>query len=442
MVSEAGVRPLKELAREIFLATLAEVAVPRAFEKKVELCGGRLRFGMESVDLEGFQRIWVISFGKAAWATFHCLVKTLGEKYRPERGVVVSNLPTEAVPRGFRAYQGGHPLPNEGSLVGAEAMVNLLGEADEKTLVFFLVSGGGSALVEKPLVPGVTLEDMRGLNRVLVGCGAAIEEINAIRKHLSAIKGGRLAEAALRAHKVTFLLSDVPEGQPATVASGPTLPDPTTVETCYEVAARYQLREKFPPAIRELFEKKKLQETPKPGAAGFQRSQSFVLLSSRDVLHAAHRAAGARGFLAECEMQCDDWPLEQAAACLLGRLEEMRAEAGKPVCVISGGEILCAVTGAGRGGRNQAFVLHCAEKIAGREAAVLSAGTDGVDGNSPAAGAVADGETIQRAREKGLEPRDYFGRSDSFSFFAALGDTLVTGPQQNNLRDLRLLLAR
>ena len=442
-ISEARTRPLKELAREIFLETLAEVDVARAFARKVERRGSMLHFGGERVDLARFERIWVVSFGKAAWATYEALCAALGERHQPQRGVVASNVPPCAVPEGFAAFHAGHPVPTEQSLAAAEAILGLLQEADEKTLVFFLISGGGSALVEKPLGKNLTLDDMQALNRVLVECGASIDEINAIRKHLSAIKGGRLREAAGKAHTVTFLLSDVPEGKLATIASGPTLPDPTTAETCYEVAARYQLAEKFPPAIRELFEKKALRETPKEGAEAFKRSQVFLLLSSHDVLHAAHRAAGAHGFLAECEMCCDDWELVKAADCLFGHLEAMQREnPGQPVCLISGGEILSRVTGDGQGGRNQAFVLHCAEKIAGREAAVLSAGTDGIDGNSPAAGAVADGQSLFRAQEKGLDAGDYFRRSDSFHFFKVLGDVILTGPQQNNLRDLRLLLAR
>ena len=458
---------MRELAREIFLATLAEVDVARAFDRKLErrpstalpstslraggTGGGTLHFGCESVDLEAFKHIWVVSFGKAAWATFAALREALGEQYQPERGVVVSNVPVQPVPLGFLAFQGGHPVPNAGSLEAAGAVLRLLGEADEKTLVFFLISGGGSALMEKPfdyaqgkpLAKSLSLDDMQKLNRLLVGCGASIDEINAIRKHLSAIKGGRLAEGAPQAHKVTFLLSDVPEGRPATIASGPTLPDPSTVETCYEVVARYKLLGKFPSAVRDLFQKKKLRETPKEGAEAFRRSQTFVVLSNHDVLHAAHRAAGARGFLVECEMCCDDWELPRAAEFLFGRLEEMQKQnPGQPVALISGGEILVKVTGDGQGGRNQTFVLHCVEKIAGRERAVLSAGTDGIDGNSPAAGAVADGETLTRAREKGLDPQDYFRRSDSFRFFQPLDDAILIGPQQNNLRDLRLLLAR
>jgi hydroxypyruvate reductase len=451
MPSEASRRPLKELAREIFLATLAEVDVGRAFDRKLQQRRGTLYFGTESVDLNAFKRIWVISFGKAAWATLRSLQEVLGEDYQPDRGVVVSNVPPPVEIPGFRAYQGGHPVPNAASLEAADTILQLLGEADQQTLVFFLISGGGSALVEKPLdfargkpvEKGLTLEDMQLLHRALVGCGAPIDDINAVRKHLSAIKGGRLAAAASRAHKVTLLISDVPEGRSATIASGPTLPDPSSVETCYEVAARYNLLAQFPPTIQELFQKQKLSETPQEGAEAFQRAQSFVVLSNRDVLHAGHRTAGAHGFLAECELRCDDWELDRAAELLIERLEEMRQQnPGQPVALVSGGEILCPVTGDGQGGRNQAFVLHCVEKIAGREWAMLSAGTDGVDGNSPAAGAVADGQSLARAKEKNLNPQDYFRRSDSFNFFEGLGDSILTGPQQNNLRDLRLLLAR
>jgi hydroxypyruvate reductase len=443
MKSEAQRRPLKELAREIFAGTLREIEVARAFDRKLERRGSVLHFEADKVDLGAFDRVWVVSFGKAAWATLDALLEALGREYRPTRGIVVSNVPPREVPEGFLAFRGGHPVPNPDSQKGAQAILQLAQEADEKTLVFCLISGGGSALVETPLDPQLTLEEMQKLNKLLVGSGASIDEINAIRKHLSAIKGGRLAAAGAKARMVTFLLSDVPEGRPATIASGPTLPDPTTVDTCYAVANKYKLPEKFSPLIRGLFDGKKLLETPKPGDQAFQRSVSCVVLSSHDVLHAAHRVAGGYGFATQCEMSCDDWPLAEAADCLFGELEHMRKRnPGQPVCLISGGEILVEVTGDGVGGRSQAFVLHAAERIAGKEMAVLSAGTDGVDGNSPAAGAVADGKTISRAKGKGMDSKDYERRSDSYHFFDALDDAIVIGPQQNNLRDLRLLLAR
>ncbi|MFQ5816847.1 MAG: glycerate kinase [Terriglobia bacterium] len=433
-------RALKECAREIFAATLAQLDLGCAFQRKITRHGTRLALGNDTLELGGYRDILTISFGKAAWAMAVSLVETLAPDFSPH-GIAVSNtLPPENLP-GFRTFVAGHPYPNGESLAAAEAILAALAKTDEKTLVFFLISGGGSALVEKPL-PGLTLDDLCGVHQVLVNCGARIAEVNAIRKHLSAVKGGRLAEAAPQAERVTILVSDVPEGELDTIASGPTLPDASSVEDCYQVAARYHLRPDFPLSIRRLFEQRTLAETPKGDRPVFARGRVFVLLSSRDVLHAAHRAAGALGFLPECDMCCDEWEVERAADFLLDRVRALRREApGQPVCLISGGELSSPVTGAGQGGRNQAFVLYAVLKIAGESLAVLSAGTDGIDGNSPAAGAVADGETLVRARANGMDVEDYFQRSDSYHFFRALGDAILIGPQPLNLRDLRLLLA-
>ncbi|MCI0402877.1 MAG: DUF4147 domain-containing protein [Acidobacteria bacterium] len=486
---------LKEVAKEIFLEVLEEIDVGRAFQRKVrrdpstslraggsklqisgsapigehrgEATGGGGGAGAaaepaasaasaanaaseQSIDLGAFQQVWVVSFGKAAWPMFHALVEVLGEEFRPTRGVVASNTPPEKIFDGFMALQAPHPYPDVRSQSAAEKILQLCKDSDEKTLLFFLISGGGSAMVEAPLDKSVTIDDLTELNRVLVRCGASIDEMNAVRKHLSAVKGGRLAEAAAKAMNVTLLLSDVPAGRWATIASGPTLPDPTTVETCYEVVARYHLGPRLPDSVRALIEGKKLKETPKEGAAAFARSQAHLLLSNQDAVEACRSAASARGFAVEVELKPDDWPVPEAADFLLGRVEELKKKnEGKPVCLISGGELSSPVPlqpsasgQAGSGGRNQAFVLDCVAKIAGREVAVLSAGTDGVDGNSPAAGAVADGETVFRARKLGLEPQAFARRSDSYSFFEALGDAVVTGPTGNNLRDVRILVTK
>lgn len=454
---EVGTMVLKEVAKEIFLEVLGEIDVARAFARKMKREGSKLVIGEDSVDLASFGQVWVVSFGKAAWPMFHALADALGEEFRPTRGVVAANTPPERIFDGFMALQAPHPYPDVRSQDAAEKILQLCKDSDEKTLLFFLISGGGSAMVEAALDKSVSIGDLTELNRVLVRCGASIDEMNAVRKHLSAVKGGRLAEAAAKAAKVTLLLSDVPEGRWATIASGPTLPDPTTVETCYEVAARYHLLPKLPESVRALVEGKKLKETPKEGAAAFQRAQAHLLLSNKDVLEAAQAAANARGFAVELELSPDDWPVPEATDFLLGRLSELKKKnegpaagpavggaggASKPVCLISGGELSSPVTGDGTGGRNQAFVLDCVAKIAGRDIAVLSAGTDGVDGNSPAAGAVADGETVFRARKLGLEPQAFARRSDSYSFFEALADAIVTGPTGNNLRDVRILLAK
>jgi glycerate 2-kinase len=277
---------------------------------------------------------------------------------------------------------------------------------------------------------------------VLVTCGASIEEINAVRKHLSATKGGRLALAAPDAMKITLGVTDVPEGHESALASGPTLPDPTTISDVERIVGRYGLAKKLPASICAALESRSLVETPKSDDDAFSRAHFALLLGMHDLIHHAHYAAEAEGFRCVCDYSTDNWPIERAADHLLALLESLRSESpGKRVAVIANGEVSSPVTGEGIGGRNSAFVLACVSKIAGRNIAVFSAGTDGVDGNSPAAGAVADGETLARAGALGLDSGDYFRRSDSFAFFERLGDAVITGPTGNNLRDLRVFLA-
>jgi len=296
--------------------------------------------------------------------------------------------------------------------------------------------------MELPIYDDVTLEEVQLLNHALVTCGAPIDEINAVRKHLSAVKGGRLAAAAPAATKVTFGVSDVPEGRESALASGPTLPDPTTFEMAYKVTEKYRLLDKLPASIRARIESRQLEETPKEGDPAFARAHFELLLGVRDLFGAAKGAAEARGFTTLCDNASDDWPLPKAANHLLKQLAVLKREhSAQPVCVIADGEVSCPVTGTGIGGRNSAFVLNCVEKIASRNIAVLSAGTDGVDGNSPAAGAVADGQSHGRAIMSELHPDDFFRRSDAYTFFRMLDDTIETGPTGNNLRDLRILLA-
>jgi glycerate 2-kinase len=308
--------------------------------------------------------------------------------------------------------------------------------------VFFLLSGGGSALVELPLDGRQTLEDVRQLHRALVTCGAPIEAINTIRKHVSAVKGGRLAVAAGRAMKITLAVSDVPVGKESALASGPTLPDLTTIADMQPVIEKFALRDKLPASLLRWMDEGEMPETPKEGDAAFANAHFSLLLGLDDLFHPAHHATEAKGFVACCDNTTDDWPVEKAAEYLLAQLEEVRrANPGKRVAVIADGEVSSPVRGKGIGGRNAAFVLACVKKIAGKKIAVLSAGTDGVDGNSPAAGAVADGETLERGQAIGLNARYMFRESDSYSYFARLGDTIITGPTGNNLRDLRILLS-
>jgi glycerate 2-kinase len=248
--------------------------------------------------------------------------------------------------------------------------------------------------------------------------------------------------AAGRAAKITLAVSDVPAGQESALASGPTIPDPTTIEDVAHVLRRYALVEQLPSTLRRWIAEGQMPETPKHADAAFATAHFSLLLGMDDLFHPAHRAAEAAGCLTCCDNTTDDWPVEKAAECLLAQLDELHAaNRGQRVALIADGEISSPVTGDGIGGRNSAFVLACAEKIAGRKLAVLSAGTDGIDGNSPGAGAVADGQTLGRARALGMEPQDAFRQSDAHTFFARLGDAIVTGPTGTNLRDLRILIA-
>lgn len=432
---------LKQLARRIFHETLAAIDIPAVMRRKVLLEGCTWKSGEVVIDLRKFAKVRVAAFGKAS----HAMVEGLTSLLPPElawEGVVSAPTPPDRPAPGMKYFLGGHPLPNASSWQAAEAILELLKDCDEKTLVFFLLSGGGSALVERPLDPQATLEDMRRLYQALVTCGAPIYAINAVRKHMSAIKGGRLARAAAQAMKITLAATDVPVGHESALGSGPSVPDPTTIADVDRVIKDYELQDKLPLRLQRWIAQGKMPETPKEGDAAFAHSYFVLLLGMDDLFHPAHHATETKGFVTRCDNSTDDWPVERAAGFLVEQLDKIQREfAGHRVALIADGEVSSTVTGNGVGGRNSAFVLACVKKIAGRKVAVLSAGTDGIDGNSPAAGAVADGETLARARAIALEPEESFRQSDAFTFFSRLDDAIVTGPTGNNLRDLRILLA-
>jgi glycerate 2-kinase len=432
---------LKQLARRIFQETISAIDISEAMQRKLRRAGAVLCLDTAEVNLHAFTRVRVIAIGKAAHAMVEGLASLLGRDF-PLEGIVAAPAPPLLAVAGMKYFVSGHPTPDDQSWKAAESILALLRECDEKTVVFFLLSGGGSALVELPLDTTQTLEGVRQLHRALVTCGAPIEAMNTVRKHVSAVKGGRLAVAAGRATKITLAVSDVPAGKESALASGPTLPDPTTVADVRLVVEEFALRDKLPAGLLRWVDEGQMPETPKEGDAAFANAHFSLLLGLDDLFHPAHHATEAKGFVACCDNATDDWPVEKAAEYLLAQLEEVRrANPGQRVAVIADGEVSSPVRGKGIGGRNAAFVLACVKKIAGKKIAVLSAGTDGVDGNSPAAGAVADGETFERGQAIGLNARYMFRESDSYSYFARLGDTIITGPTGNNLRDLRILLA-
>jgi glycerate 2-kinase len=431
----------KLLARQIFLDTLAGIDIPATLARKLQRRGSVIQSGNAQFDLRDFRGIFAISIGKAGFALAEGLSTVLAPDFHVRGILVVPAAPPRPL-SGWEVFIAGHPVPNAESFQAGRAILELLRGCGGDSLIFFLLSGGGSSLVELPLDEGVSLDDFIQLHHALVTCGAPIEEINAIRKHLSATKGGRLAAAAPQALKLTFGVSDVPEGQESALASGPTLPDPTTIADAERIARDYKLLEKFPARLRAKFKRHELEETPKAGNPAFERAKFELLLGRRELFHHAHVAAEAAGFYTLCDNATDGWPVTKAAEHLVAQIESLaRARNSKSVALIADGEVSSPVTGDGKGGRNSAFALACVERIAGKEITVLSAGTDGMDGNSPAAGAVADGMTFERAHAAKIDPADYFRRSDAFTFFSRLGDAIITGPTGNNLRDLRLLLA-
>jgi hydroxypyruvate reductase len=435
---ESQFRQMRDTAREIFHRALSEASIANAFVRHVHCERGVLRVCEDLYHLDSYSRVLVISIGKAGHTMVEALARQAGQSSL--EGIVASSVEPSAQVRGFRYFRGGHPTPNAESIHAANAIRKALEAQTAASLVIFLLSGGGSSIVEKPIDDEITLDDVTATYRALVHSGAPIGEVNAIRKHLSAVKGGRLAQAAFPAQQVSLLVSDVPDNTPDALASGPTMPDSTSVEDCYRIAEKHGLLAQLPPSTRELFESRALEETPKSDDQAFHRSRWWPILSNQTAVEQAKIAAEHAGFAVHVDNSCDDWDYELAADYLLKRLRELRRETER-VCLISGGEVTVKVTNGGIGGRNQQFALACVEKIAGENITVLSAGTDGVDGNSPAAGAVVDGSTITRAQSRGLDVRAALEKFDAYPFFSALGDALETGPTGNNLRDLRILLA-
>jgi hydroxypyruvate reductase len=428
---------MRVTARHLFEHALAEASIDRAFQRHVDCDRGVLRICEDLHDLDSYNRVLVISVGKAAHAMVNSLEMQAGNRFE---GIVASSVDPASQVRGFRYFRGGHPLPNQESIRAAEAILKSLSAQNTSSLVIFMLSGGGSSIVEKPIDDEISLEDLVATYRALVLSGAPIAEINAIRKHLSAVKGGRMAVAAPAAQQVSLLVSDVPDNTPDALASGPTMPDSTTVEDCYTIAEKYGMLEQFPNSVRELFQRHALDETPKPDNLAFHRSRWWPLLSNALLLDAAEAEAQRHGFSVEIDNRCDDWDYARAADYLLERLRRQRQKSER-VCLLSGGEVTVKVEDGGTGGRNQQFALACAARISGEAITVLSAGTDGIDGNSPAAGAIINGSTLERAKARGLDSGAHLAGFNAYPFFESLGDAITTGPTGNNLRDLRILLA-
>jgi hydroxypyruvate reductase len=443
-------------AREIFTEALRQVDAGLALQRAVRLDGSRLQLFDSVYNLDNFSKIFSIGIGKAALPLAASLTKVL--KGKLAGGVVSAPQADTTLPAPWSVFAGGHPLPNESSFAAAHAAIDLLHRADdESALVIFLVSGGGSAMLELPHDERVTLDDLREANRVLVGCGATIAEINAIRRCLSVVKGGGLSRLAPRAAQITLIVSDTNRGDEANVASGPTLASQDESGATSEVpaiVAHYGLGQLLPLSVmRALGERTRNHSVMTEPEGDGARRGVHVLIDNQNAIDAAAHAARRRGFLVETTANLVETPISDGCRELVSRLLHLqrRVAAERTVCLISGGEFQCPVRGLGFGGRNSEAALRCAFEINAQtqqldrgeslNVVALHVGTDGIDGNSAAAGAVADETTLIRARRLGKEAHEYLARSDSYSFFQSLGDTIVTGPTGTNVRDLRILLA-
>jgi glycerate 2-kinase len=435
---------LRRAAREIFDEALRAVDPLSAMQTAVHIEKSTLIVGQVAFDIAA-REIYAIAIGKAAARMAVALNQILGT--RLSAGVLSSSdfvNDNQELGTSWEIFRGGHPEPNEASLAAARACFRLLETANQAcALVIFLISGGGSAMIEAPASNEVSLSDLQAANKLLVNCGASISEINAVRRAFSAVKGGKLAARAPNCDQITLIVSDVPDGEEYNVASGPTIAPDQMSFVAREVIDGYQLRGSLPSSIVRTIDK-----ADRVIAGSALRSQHFVLLSNNDARRAAAEAAGRRGFNAEIAADISDQAITQGCTMLLERLDALRVKNSadnRAVCLVSGGEFRCPARGGGVGGRNLESVLRLALLQARskqpKQFVTLCAGTDGIDGNSTAAGAIIDGSTLTRAQAMGLSAEGFLERSDSYSFFAELGDAIITGPTGTNVRDLRILLA-
>jgi hydroxypyruvate reductase len=429
-------------------AALAAVEPGAAVRRHVECSGDQLIVAGSSYDLREVDRIWVIGGGKASCAMAASLSDLLGD--RIAGGVVVTKyghrdpgLDTGPV----EVIEAGHPVPDEEGVSGTRSLVDLAKEASVSDLVLVALSGGGSSLLTLP-APGLSLSDLQVTTQLLLRSGASIVEQNAVRKHLSHIKGGKLARRIAPARAICLVLSDVVGDPLDVIASGPAYPDPTTYGDAWDVLGKYDLTNRVPSKVREHLETGLAggrSDTPGPEDALFQRVQHVVVGSNRLAAVAAVSAARAQGLDALLLSTFVEGEAREVARVAVAMIREMvcyNRPVARPACIVWGGETTVTIHGEGKGGRNQELALAAAIPMEGLPGVLLVAlGTDGTDGPTDAAGAVATGDTVRRARALGLDPGAYLSNNDSYSFFDALGDLMRTGPTGTNVNDLLFMFA-
>ncbi|MCW8860609.1 MAG: glycerate kinase [Deltaproteobacteria bacterium] len=434
----------RQNAIDIFQSGLQAVAPGAAILRFCQLNGDIFSVDGTDYDLRRFENIVVLGAGKAAAAMARAVEDLLGG--RISAGVITVKYGHLEELKIIKIQEAGHPVPDQNGFIGAQAIYQLASSADEKTLVICLISGGGSALMPLP-VDGVTLEDKQETTKVLLACGATIHEINTIRKHLSFIKGGGLAKAVYPATLITLILSDVVGDDLDSIASGPCVPDSRTFADCRLILRKYAIETEIPSSVVRHIDSGiagKVPETPGTGQVFFEKTQNVVVGSNFNALLRAKEKADLLGYNTLLISSMLEGETRDVAANHIAIAREIQLHGlplQRPACLLSGGETTVRIRGTGKGGRNQEFVLAAAIKMSGmNDVLILSAGTDGNDGPTDAAGAIADHSTLERAVALGLDPSRYLDNNDSYNFFDKLGDLYKTGPTNTNVMDLRIVL--
>lgn len=440
---------MKTMAQAIFSKGVEAVDPFRRLKDSVSIEKNRLCIRMDGdsekvFDIDGFRRIFIIGTGKASASMAQAVEEIFGD--RITGGVITTKYGHLLPLKRTEIIEAGHPIPDQKGLEGTKKIKSLLKESGEQDLVIFLLSGGGSALLPLP-AHGITLEEKQKVTQLLLDCGADIKEINTIRKHISQIKGGWLAQFAYPSTVIGFILSDVVGDPLDVIASGPTVPDSSTFEDAWKTIEKYDLADKIPISVRNhllLGKAGRIEETPKPGNRAFERVHHFLVGSNLHALLAAEKEATSHGFKTLILSSSIVGETREAARFHSALAKEVISSGhpvSRPACIISGGETTVTIRGQGLGGRNQEFAMAGALDISGIEKIVLlSGGTDGTDGPTDATGAIADHTTIFRAQAMGLDARAHLENNDAYPFFKSLGDLLISGPTHTNVMDVRILL--
>jgi hydroxypyruvate reductase len=436
---------LRRDAMRIFRSALGAADPAKAVARAITLSGDTMRAGSRTYRLDRFDRIIVLGAGKASAVMAKAVGRVLGS--RISAGLINTKYGHLVKLKRIELNECGHPVPDVAGIDGARRIAGLAEGCGARDLVLCLISGGASALTPLP-APGITLEQKQATTKALLACGATIHEINAVRKHISSIKGGQLARLATPATVVSLMLSDVIGDSLDVIGSGPTAPDPSTFASAWTVIEQYGITGQIPGPVAERFRlgmAGQIAETPKAGDACFHKTQNLVIGSNRLAVDAAAtqaRQLGYRPVILSTFIEGETREIAAMHAAIAREALVSGHPAKPPVCFISGGETTVTIRGDGLGGRNQEFALAAALALDGLAGVVaFSGGTDGTDGPTDAAGAIADGATVERARALGLNPAAALAANDSYPFFAALGDLVKTGPTGTNVMDIRLLLA-